>query len=69
MLSSLPSVAVRSVSIHRISAPVEHMLLAIDVVQAVLSVHRQVAICELIAGKTLMSGDPGAFENLSLIHI
>lgn len=39
------------------------MLLVNDVVGALLTVHRQLAICELIAGLLMMSGDPSWFEN------
>lgn len=39
------------------------MLLSKDVVGARLPARRRVAIVELIAGKTLMTGGPGVFEN------
>ena len=34
-----------------------------DIVLALLAVGRQVAVGEVIAGQTLLTGDPGAFKN------
>lgn len=41
----------------------ERMLLANDAVGALLTVRRLVAVCELIARKTMIPGNPGAFQN------
>ena len=34
-----------------------------DVVRALLAVRRHVAITEVVAGQTLVAGNPGEFEN------
>ena len=34
-----------------------------DIVRALLAVGRQVSVGEVIAGKALVTGDPGVFEN------
>ena len=38
-------------------------MLAADVARALLVVGRQVAVGEVVAGQTLVAGDPNAFEN------
>ena len=39
------------------------MVFTDDIARALLAVGRQVTVGEVIAGQTLMTGDPGAFEN------
>ena len=39
------------------------MVFADDIVRALLAVGRQVAVGEVVAGQTLMAGDPDTFEN------
>ena len=40
------------------------MVFADDIVRALLAVGRQVTAGEMIAGRALVAGDPGAFESL-----
>ena len=41
----------------------EGMVFADDIVRALLAIRRQVAACEVVAGQTLVAGDPSALEN------
>ena len=39
------------------------MVFANNIARALLPVYRQVAVCQVVAGQTLVSHDSGAFEN------
>ena len=41
----------------------EDMVFANNIARALLPVYRQVAVCQVVAGQTLVSHDSGAFEN------
>ena len=42
----------------------EGMVLADDIVRGLLALGHQVAVGEVVAGQTVVAGDPGAFDNL-----
>ena len=39
------------------------MVLTDDIVRALLVVGREISVAEVVAGQTLVAGDPGSFEN------